>query len=312
MSAFEPTLANFEDVLREREDNVDRIALEKDWYLVQSMKLLSDVELPPNCAYVFTGGTSLSKRGLISRFSEDADFILFDPNEQLNSRPKRRAIRKSIVAKLRSNTSICASCEDESRDDGRQMIINISYPSVYQASEEVISVRPHIRLEIRVSHDELAMNHLEVRSLVAETLSDDAELTLGANDPVKIAADKLVGLGWRVIKREQSHPTPEDRNLVRHIHDLAALEAIIQENKERFCAIFKATVEADRPRFTNKEVTARDLILQTTHLITEQTNYEEEYKSFVEKLSFAPDNERISYEQAASSFRKIVDLVTGK
>jgi hypothetical protein len=192
------------------------------------------------------------------------------------------------------------------------MIINISYPSVYQASEEVISVRPHIRLEIRVSHDELTMNHIEVRSLVAETLSDDAELILASNDPVKIAADKLVGLGWRVIKREQSHQTPEDRNLVRHIHDLAALEEIIQENKERFCAIFKATVEADRPRFTNKEVTARDLILQATHLITEQTSYAEEYKSFVEKLSFAPDNERISYEQAASSFLKIVDLVTGK
>ena len=50
--------------------------IEKDWYAVQLLKVISEFKNDRGVNLVFSGGTSLSKGfGLIKRFSEDLDFF---------------------------------------------------------------------------------------------------------------------------------------------------------------------------------------------------------------------------------------------
>ena len=59
---------------------IDPSFIEKDWYAVQLLVLISKLQGTRDVQIAFSGGTSLSKGyGLIKRFSEDLDFILTLP-----------------------------------------------------------------------------------------------------------------------------------------------------------------------------------------------------------------------------------------
>ena len=171
---------------------------------------------------------------------------------------------------------------------------------------------PPLRLELRVSEVELDTDRTPVRSIVAETRGELADLDMEAAAPLTIAANKLVGLGWRVVKRGRpgpEHDSPDDRNLVRHVHDLATLEPAISQDTEAFADLVARTVESDRPRFSSPDMSAREPIMQATHLLTEEIAYETEYADFVEQMSFARDSERIGYRRAFDAYHRIVGYV---
>ena len=55
--------------------NLPSDAIEKDWWVVQTLRLVFELECADSL--IFKGGTSLSKAwGLIERFSEDIDLAL--------------------------------------------------------------------------------------------------------------------------------------------------------------------------------------------------------------------------------------------
>ena len=55
--------------------NLPSDAIEKDWWVVQTLRLVFELECADSL--IFKGGTSLSKAwGLIERFSEDIDLTL--------------------------------------------------------------------------------------------------------------------------------------------------------------------------------------------------------------------------------------------
>lgn len=72
---FDPTLKNLQSVTRLREDGVRPASLEKDSHLLQIFNLLNNFGKNYSMRFVFIVGTSLSKRGLIARFLENADFL---------------------------------------------------------------------------------------------------------------------------------------------------------------------------------------------------------------------------------------------
>src|SRR3546814_17401649 len=49
--------------------------------------------------------------------------------------------------------------------------------------------------------------------------------------PVETAAEKLSALTWRVLSRQRG-VEGNDPRLIRHFHDLAALEAMVREHSE--------------------------------------------------------------------------------
>ncbi len=80
---------------------LDPSFIEKDWYAVQLLVLLSDFKSDKEVKIVFSGGTSLSKGyGLIKRFSEDLDFILTIPEGVSLSAGQRRAFRRELVSAI--------------------------------------------------------------------------------------------------------------------------------------------------------------------------------------------------------------------
>lgn len=55
--------------------NIHSAAVEKDWWVVQTLAMIQELEIAPYV--VFKGGTSLSKAwNIIERFSEDIDLAL--------------------------------------------------------------------------------------------------------------------------------------------------------------------------------------------------------------------------------------------
>jgi predicted nucleotidyltransferase component of viral defense system len=76
MNAF-PNKTVMEEVALEL--GINPAFVEKDWYVVQILKIIGLLDLLGAQA-IFAGGTALAKaHGLLKRFSEDIDFRLVDP-----------------------------------------------------------------------------------------------------------------------------------------------------------------------------------------------------------------------------------------
>ena len=83
---------------------VDPSFIEKDWFAIQLLVLLSELQSGKNIKMVFSGGTSLSKGyGLIKRFSEDLDFILTLPDGISLPAGQRRAFRREVVSAIQND-----------------------------------------------------------------------------------------------------------------------------------------------------------------------------------------------------------------
>ena len=311
MSAFEPSQIGLTEVADARGDRIDLRALEKDYYLTEVFRLLMNFDTPEGVQFVFTGGTSLSKRGIISRFSEDADFLLVYTGEALASRKKRSNFRKALVAHLGERRDVCSAISGTARDDGRQIIIEIEYPSRLTETRALAGLRDHIRLELRYTNVLPPADVVAVRSLVAEVVSTEAPVSTLTLSPLVIAANKFVGLAWRVIKRERagSEHNPEDRNLVRHVHDLAALLPTIEASADRFRELVRAIIASDRPRYRDLAVEPANLIATGAKLVTAEHPYRAEFERFVRNMSFAPIDEVIGYAEAMVAYKRIVGLV---
>src|SRR5580692_2165157 len=83
-----PSKALIEEVALEL--GIDPAFVEKDWYVVQLIRLLMATDLF-SAQLIFTGGTALAKaHRLLQRFSEDIDFRLVYPALATLSRNERR------------------------------------------------------------------------------------------------------------------------------------------------------------------------------------------------------------------------------
>lgn len=85
--------------LTAQEKHIPESAVERDYYIVQSLMFLSNSDLVDRC--VFKGGTSLSKcyPGSIERFSEDIDLTYIPEDFMTNKQIERKlkAIKKTMI-----------------------------------------------------------------------------------------------------------------------------------------------------------------------------------------------------------------------
>jgi predicted nucleotidyltransferase component of viral defense system len=141
--------------------NLPAYAVEKDWWVVQTLTILFELEIGKHL--VFKGGTSLSKSwGIIERFSEDIDlavdrvFYGFDGELSKERRTKLRKtansyiretlfpeLQKAFVAKGLSGVKI--ELEEITTSDQDPVIINVNYPNVIESPGYI---RPRVQIEI--------------------------------------------------------------------------------------------------------------------------------------------------------------------
>jgi hypothetical protein len=289
---------------------VDEAFVEKDWYVVQAIAVLvavGDDDIVP----VFSGGTSLLKGyGLIKRFSEDIDFKLYlsAAVAELSGGQRRRALgdfRDKLAEAWKAAgfnvTNVVA------RDANGFLQFEMDYPSIIKGHD---ALRPHILAELSAKPPRLAVQHRPLASYVTQFRRADPEVAaIACVDPVETAADKLSAFSWRSLIRDRAS-AKDDPAVVRHLHDLAALEAVVSARSE-FPALLAEILVADAGR--GGEITA-DLApaarLAAMHnILHTDALYPPEYGRFVEGMAFAGDSEVPSFEEAVAAVKRLCGLL---
>ena len=285
--------------------------IEKDWYAVQVIKLISGYstnEITP----ILSGGTSLSKGyGLIQRFSEDIDFQIM--SKIPTNRMTRRTYRTEIIDLINNQEEFSVDIDNvESANNSNFFSFNISYPKTQELDN---SLRANLQLEMSFKQGVLPVENCNIQSFVAQFTKEDAETNIDCISPAKTAADKFSALLWRINARDHNQRLGDSKNdptIIRHLHDLSALEEIALTD-QNFVSIVHATFAEDSERGgVSKDLSLKESAKKALHDLGNYKAYRNEYRQFVDAMSYASEQDRINFETARASFKRIIDIVTGK
>jgi len=209
-------------------------AVEKDWWVVQTLTILFELEIGKHL--VFKGGTSLSKSwGIIERFSEDIDlavdraFYGFDGELGKDRRTKLRKkansyiretlfkeLQKAFVAKGLSGVKI--ELEEITTSDQDPVIINVNYPNVIESPGYI---RPRVQIEIGCRSLIDPFENRSLLSLVDETYPEaqfsQKTISIPSVVPERTFLEKIF-----LLHEEFQRPKEKMRvdRLSRHLYDV--------------------------------------------------------------------------------------------
>lgn len=284
--------------------------IEKDWHAMRLVALVLKIS-DPNFTPVFSGGTSLSKGfNLIQRFSEDLDFKMLLPKEALNTRNQRRNYRNRLVQLIRREAGwLLEESNIMSRNNSRFFSLSVAYESVYQAHD---SLRPDLKLEMSFVSPNWSAEQRSLQSFIAQAQGEEPEIpAILCVSPVETAADKLSALTWRVLSRQRG-TSGDDPALIRHLYDLAVLEEPVR-NSDRFPELARSLLQQDRRRGQQntriQDMTPAERVSEAFNFLKKDAEYEQEYRRFVEGMSYAANEEVQSFFEAIETVQKFQDLL---
>ena len=121
--------------------------------------------------------------------------------------------------------------------------------------------------------------------------------------PAETAADKISALTWRVLDQR----TRNDHTLVRHVHDLAALEPLAMVNEE-FPELLHQLLEADATRgATNPDLdalTPAERLATALNALAEQ-EHAVNYDGFVRAMCYGTEHETPTYQGGLDAIRRL-------
>ena len=283
--------------------------VEKDWHVVRALGVLAlrdHVDATP----VFSGGTSLSKGwGLIKRFSEDIDFKVAMPAAASGaaSRNKRRAFRERILSALTANEFELLG-KPLIGNESQFFAADLAYQSHFATGE---GLRPHLRIEMSFHTPALKPINRPLQSLIAQARKLPPEVSgFPCIDPIETAADKLSTLAWRVCtRRRRGKDQDDDPTIIRHLHDMAALESAVA-GASGFPALARKTAEDDTGRGgEGVPSNPKERFAAMLDLLHNDKLWASEYETFVLQVSFAGPGETVSFAEAFAATRRMVDKV---
>ncbi|AMA10664.1 nucleotidyl transferase AbiEii/AbiGii toxin family protein [Picosynechococcus sp. PCC 73109] len=291
---------------------VDECFIEKDWYAMRIIGILSEIQ-DPIFQLVFSGGTSLSKGfGLIQRFSEDLDFkvqIIGDrPSSKNQEQKRRKAFRETVLDVLdKDQTDWQVDRDALLKGNGSSFFkVPIRYQPQFEVSQ---ALRPYVQLEVTFESPCLDPLSKPLQSFVGQALQQEPEaIAFPCVDPVETAADKLSALVWRIRTRDRSSDN-DDPTLVRHLHDLGALMPVVKDSGD-FPRLVRDCLVKDQNR-GHQENAITDPKSAITFLVgtfEKDSLYQQEYERFVEGMSYAEDAERLNFAEAIAHLRGLQSL----
>lgn len=289
--------------------STDEGLIEKDWHVIRALGVIASLD-HSDATPVFSGGTSLAKGwGIIKRFSEDIDFkvIMKQASSSSENRNNRRAFRERILSALTANEFELVD-KPMSGNQSQFFSANLSYPSHFATGQ---GLRPHLRIEMSFHDPALKPINRPIQSILSEAQKKPPEiLSFPCIDPVETAADKLSALTWRVCTRKRG-TDDDDPTVVRHLHDLAALEKHIREIP-MFVDLVKKTMTADTGRggLAVPINLSERFAMMLDHLQNDDL-WRTEYDDFVRYVSFAKPAGQITFTEAISTIARLVNLVSG-
>ena len=252
---------------------------------------------------VFSGGTSPSKGyGLVQRFSEDLDFKTLLPEADIR-RPVRRSYRRAVVEAIRADDDWTLP-EDEvtAANENRFFRCNVGYPTVSAVSP---SLRPRLKLEVTLMPPLLPPKDRSLQSFVSQTLGEKPEVPrIACVAPAETAADKLSVLTWRVLDPRTRH----DRTLIRHVHDLAALERDAMSH-DGFSGLLRRSLDADATRGEltpdNSALSPSDRVNAALEILDTEPEYAAHYGDFVRAMCYGTEDETPTFVAALEAVRRL-------
>jgi len=282
--------------------------VEKDWHVVRALGVIAKAH-PAGMMPAFSGGTSLSKGWeLIKRFSEDIDFKVGEPAASSASRARRErtAYRERVLEALAASDFEIIGKPDAG-NASRFFSADVTYGAQFGGGQ---GLRPHIRVEMSFRAPALAPVARPIRSLIAAAQRQPPEITAFlCVDPVETAADKLSALAWRVRARDRSR-SDDDPTIVRHLHDLAALEQQVA-SAPRFGELVLAAVAADVGRGGERTTPAGPgaMFADMLDRLELDALWAREYEDFVAAVSFASSGEEIGFRNALAAAANLIERV---
>ncbi len=309
MSQFDPTL--FADV-------ADAIGLpspafvEKDYYAVQLLKTISELELPEG-KLIFAGGTCLTKAHLQTyRMSEDLDLKFVPDGDFLNlSDSQKRKYRSDLGSTLINaieNTKTFKLVHKESMSEGRYRCLSVSYPKQYNH----ISLRPELKLELT----EIILQHsspieASIGSIYSIVNKQPHEIPTLTCDPIEIIlVEKFIGLLRRTAEVNRGYSENDDEALVRHVYDLYLIKSQPREFNN-IDYIFKKILEQDVSQFGIRHIQftndPRAELLYGLKLLINDVKYKNRYESFLGPLVYNATPP--SWEMGIESLQNLANIL---
>ena len=281
---------------------VDPSFVEKDWYAIRLVAMIVNVR-QDNLKPVFSGGTSLSKGyGLIRRFSEDLDFKILLPEADITP-SARRHYRRAVVEAIHADDDWTLRDDDVvSANKSRFFSCQVGYPTTFAVAPEL---RPRLKLEVTFSRPALTPEDQPLRSFVAEARGEDPEVPrMSCVAPAETAADKISALTWRVLDPVAGH----DRTLIRHVHDVAALESHAMEH-EVFPELLHQVLDADATRGAPNPglvtLTPAERLVAALEILRTDGEHAANYQDFVRAMCYGNENETPTFQAALEAVRRL-------
>ncbi len=144
--------------------------------------------------------------------------------------------------------------------------------------------------------------------MASEMAKSDPELEIDCVSAIETAGDKLSALTWRILVRDRADEK-DDPTIIRHLHDLAALENMILDASDDFVSSAKKSLEQDKNQrggdiIANMSVI--DRLANTLKILKEDDLYKKEYTMFVTSMSYAPEDELTGFEGAVHALERII------
>lgn len=282
--------------------------IEKDWHVVQVIAAIAAAD-HKGMRPVFSGGTSLSKGwGVIKRFSEDIDFKVDEPPAPSKgvAERNRSAYRKTILKHLQGAGLKLGKVEIASAS--QFFSADLEYQPVFRVPT---GFRPHLLLQMRFTSPARPSAVRSIRSLIVQYGQKPPETEFSCIALVETAADKMSALSWRVIDRNRAAPD-DDPTLVRHLHDLAAIEnQIDMSDFVRLAAETIARDVASRAK-SRKPMSLEDRLDLMVQKLRTETGWTKDYDDFVRPYSYAPEADRISFEAAVGACERLAGRIKNR
>lgn len=283
---------------------------EKDYYVVQLLKLLSDFTCEHH-TMVFAGGTALAKANIkLQRMSEDVDIKLsvnqsaVDESRSAMKR-HRKAIRDGLIGRLNATGFFQVDKDKvESLDEHRHIEIPVQYP---QNFTQAPCLRPFIKLEL--IETELLAGHtpMSICSLLNETMEKEAEVAAFSSVPlISTQAEKVLSMLRRTASVTRNPARMDDEALVRHIYDSYRLHQSSSFDSVELAELIAKGMMIDRNRYkTQHPEFVADPIGELRYglsVISRNPMYQERYENFVKPMVYG---DAVPWDDAFTIFERI-------
>lgn len=277
--------------------------VEKDWFVVQALAAIHDVEVD-GLTLAFGGGTALGRAyRLLERMSEDIDLRIVGDRATVRSSLKR--MRHAVSERL---TAAGFVVEGHVRVMQNDTYVRYDLPYDPIAKGEGV-LRPEIKIEIAAFPVSTEPELHSVASFVSEATGKAAE----AKDVkcvrlVETAADKFVALGRRAGFAFAGHG-PLDHTLVRHVYDISRMDGNYDLDAAVVIALDTMQTESKSERASDYAAYQHDPKAETLNTIEQMAAHPEFAASYEKLMGDMVYGKRPAFAAAFEAVQRFADKV---